>query len=177
MENTTSLDEDTRPKLETLGHLFQYGPTKSAVILKNMVDDIDQKFNTRTAHRRVGRFLNTLDDLLSPLTDKSMSNSMKTRLGFWEGRAWQHVNYIINETDTFDIFPAEMVYMIRAVAKEKIIRAKVVAGLDEKKDHGYTTKDIPDWAKSDLSRMARGRWKQSLSGFYARAHPANLLIQ
>ena len=54
-----------RPNFDPQVHaMFQYGPTKCAVILKDMVESFDQYMNRPYASKKVGRAMAKVDQML-----------------------------------------------------------------------------------------------------------------
>jgi hypothetical protein len=155
--------------------LFTYGPTKCAVILRDMVQQYDSVHGTNFAAKSVGKILGRMDEVLFQVKSgylallerrkKGNLYQQQERGGFKEHYAWLTLE---NEWKyrIIDRLPNELADMLRAVAIEKINMAKAAVGAAPAKSGvNYTTHDLIEWSMSAPVQRARGKFVRKLKRY------------
>lgn len=153
--------------------LFRYGPTKCAVILKDMVDAYDAYTGGRQASKSVGRALAKVDEMLDLVTRHYVERHAAKRKnllnindnsGFKEHLVWLRADSAALHELGQAHFPSAMYEMFLTVAKEKISSRKAELGINAPKSGiDYKTADLIEWNESEIVRHARNRFRAFLS--------------
>lgn len=152
--------------------LFQWGPTKSAVILRDMANSFDKVTRSRHLHRVVGKALAKVDEMLDMVTrayQESLEARKKNSLtqaingGFKEHLVWDVVNSVNLYSHGYEGIPSDLRGLFRTVCKEKINIRKANLGVaPKKKGIEYDTEKVIEWSQSERVVNARQRWKANL---------------
>jgi hypothetical protein len=153
--------------------MFTYGPTKCAVILKNMVETFDAHYGGNFASRLIGNRLRKVDEMLDLVTLKYKEieeHRKKTNLltAQEKGGFKEHLVYGASPRTPMHYgltqLPREMLEMFEAVVKERINMRKFSLGIaPQKKGIDYTPWQLVNWVNEDYVKKARMRFKRMLN--------------
>ena len=179
-------EEQQPPKLPNwIGfhcNMFQWGPTKNAVILRDMAlaytaiaksksnmehAIVDAEATIGNAFSRVNEMLTLVSDgfrTLPPILVHEKDDEWKTipnTKGFKEHLVYHVVD--VEEQKLWGRLPNEMVKLFRAVCKENINMRKAKLGIVPKRVKGaYSTQEVVNWASKPYIEQARAKWKQQI---------------
>lgn len=156
--------DPARVDRKNAGGLFVYGPTKCAVILRDMAVTLDAEgFGVS---KPLGRAFAKVDEMLDLVTRRYVETQASRRKnllnehdisGFKEHLV-QFVARVEGDLLSGKV-PASVREMFRTVAKERINISKVRLGIAQAKAGAdYTTRDLIEWTNSDVVAAARERW-------------------
>lgn len=146
---------------------FQWGPTKSAVILRDMARTYDSVVSGGNLEKKIGRSFDRIN-LVLDIISTSYKVAQEKKFGKWQASFKEHLVWNVVDDEITMInrsmqYPQETVRLIRTVAKEKINLRKLALGFGKKKSGvDYTTWDVNEWSQSERVKKARIKWKNNL---------------
>lgn len=163
------------PNFSAAHEWFSLGPTKNAVILREMCRYLDDLSGVKRHERTIGAALMRVNEILNMVDHRYRSQSPKhhyvhttewvkleIKEGFKEHLVYDTIQYertILRES----AIPMDLVYRFAAVAKEMIHLRQVKNGLMKARPGtslALKGQQIIDWFQTPSVQAARGYWQQ-----------------